>query len=161
MSSRTKSEKIQNLLDKMDTGIELTSLHLVQVDPPVSVKNSFVEVILTKVRKNQVVTESQRKKEEMLLTIHSEVKKIELDSQNENEELTKNIKAEAMRVQTIQQSFKDNPEGLKNYLHQLYLGAVGALVADKSVEFIDRPENAVYKTSLFSSKKNNAEEVKK
>lgn len=154
-------DRIQRALDKMETGIELTSLHLVQVDPPISVKSSFVEVILSKVRKNQVVTESKGKKEEMLLTIHSEIKKIELDSQNENDELTKSIKAEALRIQTIQQAFKDNPEGLKNYLHQLYLVAVGNLISEKAVEFIDRPENAIYKTSLFGPKKNSLEEVKK
>lgn len=154
-------ERIQNTLDFMETGIEVTSLHIVQADPPISVKSSFVEVILSKVRKNQIVTESKGKKEEMLLNIHSEVKKIELDSQNEIDELTKNLRTEALRVQTIQQSFKNNPQGLKNYLHQLYLGIIGNIVADSPIEFIDRPESSFYKTSLFGTKKNNNEEVNK
>lgn len=151
--NQTVRDQVQSILDKMQTGIEITSLSMAIASPPSSVRQTFVEVLNAKQRKIQVVTESQKKKDEILLAINSEVKKIELDSQNEIVELVQGLKAEASRVETIKQLFKDNPVGLKNYLHQLYLEVASGIIADKSVEFIDRPENTTFRTPAFESNK--------
>ena len=150
-------DRIQNLLDKMGTGIELTRLSLVQVVPPGSLMSSFEEVLNSKLKKSLIITESQKKKEEILLEIKSEVKKIELSSQNDIQELEQSLKAETSRIVTINQLFKDNPTGMKNYLHQLYLETVAAVISDKSIEFIDRPENAIFKTLIFTPNKDKSE----
>ena len=150
-------ERVQDLLDKMGTGIEVTNLNLVKASPPISVTQSFFEVLNAKQRKIQAITESQKKKEEILLEINSEVKKIEFESQNEIVELEQSLKSEASRVQTISQLFKDNPNGLKNYLHQQYLEVVSEIMANKSIEFVNQPDNAIFRTSIFEKNKNNIE----
>lgn len=155
--NQTARSNLQYQLDKMQTGLEITSFNLVLAAPPSSVSQTFVEVHNAKQRKVQVMIESQKKKEEILLEISAEVKKIELASINEIVELEQSLKSEASRVQTISQLFKDNPIGLKNYLHQLYLEAVAGILADKSVQFINQPENGTYRTSIFDPNKDKSQ----
>ena len=150
-------EKVQDQLNRMNSGLEITSLSIVQAVPPSSVKQTFIEVLNAKQRKSQNITESQRKKEEVLLAINSDVKKIQLDSQNDVVELVQSLKAEASRVETINHLFKDNPAGMKNYLHQLYLEAASEVLSEKSIQFIDRPENAIFRKSIFSPNKDKPE----
>lgn len=159
--NQTIKHRLQIALDEMHSGLEITSLTLVQVVPPASVKMSFFQVLASKEKKKQEITESNKKKEEIIISIENEVKKIQLTGINEAAELAQSIKAEAMRVQTISNIYKDNPTGLKNYLKQLYTEIVSMAVAEKRIEFIQKPENATFKTSVFlPTSKNESEPVK-
>ena len=132
-------EKIQNVLDKYDSGIKVTQLQLQKVDPPDQVIDSFRDVQRARADKEKVINEAIAYKNDIIPRARGESEKIIQGAEAYKREVVARSEGDAQRFDSILKSYKNNEDVTKN---RIYLETLEEILQNANKVIIDTKQGS-------------------
>ena len=127
-------QKIQEILNKYDIGIEVLSVQVKKVDPPVQVIDSFRAVQSARAKVEKMLNEGDLYTNELLARTRGEADKIVKAAEGYKIDLINRSKGDIERLEKIYLSYKDAKEITKQ---KIYIDTIGDILAKNKKIIID------------------------
>ncbi len=109
--------RMQELLDQYGSGISVTQVQLLKVDPPVEVIDAFNDVQRAKADQERLRNEADAYRNDILPKAHGEAQRIIQEAEAYKEQVTDLAQGEAKRFTSVYQSYKASPEVIGRRLY--------------------------------------------
>ncbi|MFV9838737.1 MAG: FtsH protease activity modulator HflK [Aaplasma endosymbiont of Hyalomma asiaticum] len=104
---------VQRILDSYDAGIEILSVQLKKIDPPMKVLGAFRDVQSARADKERLVNEAQSYKNEVLPKAKGDAIKIMLDAEAYKSEVVNRALGETSKFTSLYNEYVDNPNSVR------------------------------------------------
>ena len=132
-------EKIQNVLDKYESGIEVTQLQLQKVDPPDQVIDSFRDVQRARADKEKVINEGIAYKNDIIPRARGEAEQIIQKAEAYKREVVARSEGDAQRFESVLKSYKNNEDVTKK---RIYLETLEGIFQNATKVIIDTKQGS-------------------
>jgi len=132
-------EKIQNVLDKYESGIEVTQLQLQKVDPPDQVIDSFRDVQRARADKEKVINEGIAYKNDIIPRARGESEQIIQKAEAYKREVVARSEGDAQRFESVLKSYKNNEDVTKK---RIYLETLEGIFQNATKVIIDTKQGS-------------------
>ena len=132
-------DKIQNVLDKYESGIEVTQLQLQKVDPPDQVIDSFRDVQRARADKEKVINEGIAYKNDIIPRARGEAEQIIQKSEAYKREVVARSEGDAQRFESVLKSYKNNEDVTKK---RIYLETLEGIFQNATKVIIDTKQGS-------------------
>ena len=132
-------EKIQNVLDKYESGIEVTQLQLQKVDPPDQVIDSFRDVQRARADKEKVINEGIAYKNDIIPRSRGEAEQIIQKAEAYKREVVARSEGDAQRFESVLKSYKNNEDVTKK---RIYLETLEGIFQNATKVIIDTKQGS-------------------
>lgn len=136
----------QALLDEHDTGVRVTDVQLLKVNPPAEVAATFRDVASAREDKNTYINEGQAYRNAIVPQARGEAENIVLSAQAEKQRRTDVATGEAERFVDKLLAYRDGPQVTRI---RLYLEALEQVLPGVSRKFIIDPSVQIDTTDLW------------
>lgn len=125
------AQKIQELLDELDSGISIQGVYLQDVSPPEQVADAFYDVIKAQQDKEKLINEAMKYANDVIPKAEGEAQKILNEAEAYKQEQILQAQGETARFLKVYEKYRKAPEVTRQ---RLYLEAVEELLgAQKNV----------------------------
>ena len=132
-------EKIQNVLDKYESGIKVTQLQLQKVDPPDQVIDSFRDVQRARADKEKVINEGIAYKNDIIPRARGEAEQIIQKAEAYKREVVARSEGDAQRFESVLKSYKNNEDVTKK---RIYLETLEGIFQNATKVIIDTKQGS-------------------
>ena len=132
-------EKIQNVLDKYESGIKVTQLQLQKVDPPDQVIDSFRDVQRARADKEKVINEGIAYKNDIIPRARGESEQIIQKAEAYKREVVARSEGDAQRFESVLKSYKNNEDVTKK---RIYLETLEGIFQNATKVIIDTKQGS-------------------
>ena len=132
-------EKIQNVLDKYESGIKVTQLQLQKVDPPDQVIDSFRDVQRARADKEKVINEGIAYKNDIIPRSRGEAEQIIQKAEAYKREVVARSEGDAQRFESVLKSYKNNEDVTKK---RIYLETLEGIFQNATKVIIDTKQGS-------------------
>ena len=132
-------DKIQNVLDKYESGIEVTQLQLQKVDPPDQVIDSFRDVQRARADKEKVINEGIAYKNDIIPRSRGEAEQIIQKAEAYKREVVARSEGDAQRFESVLKSYKNNEDVTKK---RMYLETLEGIFQNATKVIIDTKQGS-------------------
>ena len=132
-------DKIQNVLDKYESGIKVTQLQLQKVDPPDQVIDSFRDVQRARADKEKVINEAIAYKNDIIPRARGESEQIIQKAEAYKREVVARSEGDAQRFESVLKSYKNNEDVTKN---RIYLETLEGILQNATKVIIDTKQGS-------------------
>ena len=132
-------DKIQNVLDKYESGIKVTQLQLQKVDPPDQVIDSFRDVQRARADKEKVINEAIAYKNDIIPRARGESEQIIQEAEAYKREVVARSEGDAQRFESVLKSYKNNEDVTKN---RIYLETLEGILQNANKVIIDTKQGS-------------------
>ena len=132
-------DKIQNVLDKYESGIEVTQLQLQKVDPPDQVIDSFRDVQRARADKEKVINEGIAYKNDIIPRSRGEAEQIIQKAEAYKREVVARSEGDAQRFESVLKSYKNNEDVTKK---RIYLETLEGIFQNATKVIIDTKQGS-------------------
>jgi len=132
-------DKIQNVLDKYESGIEVTQLQLQKVDPPDQVIDSFRDVQRARADKEKVINEGIAYKNDIIPRARGESEQIIQKAEAYKREVVARSEGDAQRFESVLKSYKNNEDVTKK---RIYLETLEGIFQNATKVIIDTKQGS-------------------
>ena len=132
-------DKIQNVLDKYESGIEVTQLQLQKVDPPDQVIDSFRDVQRARADKEKVINEGIAYKNDIIPRARGEAEQIIQKAEAYKREVVARSEGDAQRFESVLKSYKNNEDVTKK---RIYLETLEGIFQNATKVIIDTKQGS-------------------
>ena len=132
-------DKIQNVLDKYESGIKVTQLQLQKVDPPDQVIDSFRDVQRARADKEKVINEGIAYKNDIIPRARGESEQIIQKAEAYKREVVARSEGDAQRFESVLKSYKNNEDVTKK---RIYLETLEGIFQNATKVIIDTKQGS-------------------
>ena len=132
-------DKIQNVLDKYESGIKVTQLQLQKVDPPDQVIDSFRDVQGARADKEKVINEGIAYKNDIIPRARGESEQIIQKAEAYKREVVARSEGDAQRFESVLKSYKNNEDVTKK---RIYLETLEGIFQNATKVIIDTKQGS-------------------
>ena len=132
-------DKIQNVLDKYESGIKVTQLQLQKVDPPDQVIDSFRDVQRARADKEKVINEGIAYKNDIIPRARGEAEQIIQKAEAYKREVVARSEGDAQRFESVLKSYKNNEDVTKK---RIYLETLEGIFQNATKVIIDTKQGS-------------------
>lgn len=143
---------LQNILDQYQSGIEITLIQLLRVDPPSQVINSFRDIQTAKADKESSINEAESYYNDIVPKARGEAEQIIQEAEGYKQKVIADAEGKTSRFLKIYQQYLQNKAMV---VDQLYLETMETVFANANVTILDDKTNQNLLPHLSVDKKNN------
>ena len=132
-------DKIQNVLDKYESGIKVTQLQLQKVDPPDQVIDSFRDVQRARADKEKVINEAIAYKNDLIPRARGEAEQILQEAEAYKREIVARSEGDADRFNSVLKAYKNNEDVTRN---RIYLETLEKIFQNATKVIIDTKQGS-------------------
>jgi membrane protease subunit HflK len=131
-------ERIQQILDRYNAGIEVTSVNMQPAKPPDEVKASFDDAIKSREDEQRKINEAEAYRNEVVERAQGEAHRLRLESEAYREQVIARATGEARRFGQILVEYRKAPAVTRK---RLYLEAIESVLSDTTKVMIDAKQS--------------------
>lgn len=126
--------QLQELLDRYQTGLEVTQANMAKSDPPTQVKEAFDDVIKAREDKERIINEAEAYENQILPLARGQAKRMEAEALAYKERVIKEAEGNAKRFDALLAEYEKAPAITKE---RLYIEAYESVLSNTSKVMVD------------------------